>query len=617
MINQYPAWKYALISVVLLCGIVFALPNLFGEDPAVQVSAVRGAPADAALLGRLVDRLETAGIAAKRAEVTDRILIRLASGEDQLEAREIIEDELDRRYVVALNLAPATPGWLAGLGALPMYLGLDLRGGVHFLMEVDLAGAVRQAEQRYAGDLRALLREEKLRQRAITVRSNGGLIVRFNDAGHRDRADELVRRRMPELVVESTDNVGDPVLDVRLGEQAREEVERFAVQQNVTTLRNRVNELGVAEPVIQRQGENRIVVQLPGVQDTARAKEILGATATLEFRMVYGDSASALATGRIPGTAKLYQERNGSPILLQRSVMLTGEYITDAASGIDQQSGSPAVFITLDGKGARLFSNRTRDRIGQPMAVVYIEHKSFTELVGGVRERRKEIVEEVINVAVIRDQLGKRFQITGLDTTEEARDLALLLRAGALAAPIDIVEERTVGPSLGRANIDQGFRSVVIGFILVLALMAVYYRRFGLVANLALTFNLVLVVAMLSMLQATLTLPGIAGIVLTVGMAVDANVLIFERIREEIRNGNTPQASIHAGYEKAFSTIADANVTTLIAAVLLFGFGTGPIKGFAITLSLGIATSMFTAIMGTRAVINLFYGGRRVSALSI
>ena len=617
MINQYPAWKYALISVVLLCGIVFALPNLFGEDPAVQVSAVRGAPADAALLGRLVDRLETAGIAAKRAEVTDRILIRLASGEDQLEAREIIEDELDRRYVVALNLAPATPGWLAGLGALPMYLGLDLRGGVHFLMEVDLAGAVRQAEQRYAGDLRALLREEKLRQRAITVRSNGGLIVRFNDAGHRDRADELVRRRMPELVVESTDNVGDPVLDVRLGEQAREEVERFAVQQNVTTLRNRVNELGVAEPVIQRQGENRIVVQLPGVQDTARAKEILGATATLEFRMVHGDSASALATGRIPGTAKLYQERNGSPILLQRSVMLTGEYITDAASGIDQQSGSPAVFITLDGKGARLFSNRTRDRIGQPMAVVYIEHKSFTELVGGVRERRKEIVEEVINVAVIRDQLGKRFQITGLDTTEEARDLALLLRAGALAAPIDIVEERTVGPSLGRANIDQGFRSVVIGFILVLALMAVYYRRFGLVANLALTFNLVLVVAMLSMLQATLTLPGIAGIVLTVGMAVDANVLIFERIREEIRNGNTPQASIHAGYEKAFSTIADANVTTLIAAVLLFGFGTGPIKGFAITLSLGIATSMFTAIMGTRAVINLFYGGRRVSALSI
>ena len=617
MINQYPAWKYALIAVVLVAGVIFALPNLFGEDPAVQVSPVRGAPVDEALRDRLVGRIESEGITAHRTEITDRLLMRFGSAEDQLRARQIIEDALDRQYVVALNLAPSTPAWLAGLGALPMYLGLDLRGGVHFLMEVDLAGAVRQAEQRYAGDLRSLLREEKIRQRAVTMRSKGGLIVRFNDAGHRDRAYDLVRREMPELVIESSVNVGDPVLDVQLGDSARQEVEHFAVQQNVTTLRNRVNELGVAEPVIQRQGESRIVVQLPGVQDTARAKEILGATATLEFRMVHDESATALATGRTPGTAKLYHERNGAPILLQRNVMLTGEYITDAASGIDQQSGSPAVFITLDGKGARLFSNRTRDKIGRPMAVVYIEHKSFTELVGGVRERRKEIVEEVINVATIRDQLGKRFQITGLDTTEEARNLALLLRAGALAAPIEIVEERTVGPSLGQANIDQGFRSVVIGFVLVLVLMVVYYKRFGLVANLALTFNLVLVVAMLSLLQATLTLPGIAGIVLTVGMAVDANVLIFERIREEIRNGNTPQASIHAGYAKAFSTIADANITTLIAAVLLFGFGTGPIKGFAITLSLGIATSMFTAIMMTRAVVNLMYGGKRVAALSI
>ena len=617
MINQYPAWKYALIAVALVAGVIFALPNLFGEDPAVQVSPVRGAPIDAAFRDRLVRRVEAGGITAGETAITDRLLIRFASGEDQLKAREIIEDALDRRYVVALNLAPATPGWLTGLGALPMYLGLDLRGGVHFLMEVDLAGAVRQAEQRYAGDLRTLLREEKLRQRAITTRAKGGLIVRFTDAAHRDQAYDLVRRRMPELIVESTINVGDPVLDIRIGESAKREIERFAVQQNVTTLRNRVNELGVAEPVIQKQGESRIVVQLPGVQDTARAKEILGATATLEFRMVHGESASALASGRTPGTAKLYHERNGSPILLQRNVMLTGEYITDAASGIDQQSGSPAVFITLDGKGARLFSSRTGDKIGRAMGVVYIEHKSFTEFVDGVRERRKEIVEEVINVATIRDQLGKRFQITGLDSTEEARNLALLLRAGALAAPIEIVEERTVGPSLGQANIDQGFRSVVIGFVLVLALMAVYYKRFGLVANLALTFNLILVVAMLSLLQATLTLPGIAGIVLTVGMAVDANVLIFERIREEIRNGNTPQASIHAGYAKAFSTIADANITTLIAAVLLFGFGTGPIKGFAITLSLGIATSMFTAIMMTRAVINLIYGGRRVAALSI
>ena len=617
MINQYPAWKYALIAIALGAGAVFALPNLYGEDPAVQVSAVRSAPIDEALRDRLVGRIETAGVTAQESTITDRLLFRFASAEDQLKALDVIEDSLDRQYVAALNLAPATPDWLAGLGALPMYLGLDLRGGVHFLMEVDLPGAVRQAEQRYAGDLRTLLREERLRQRAITVRANGGLVVRFNDADHRDRAYDLVRREMPELIVESTVNVGDPVLDIQLGETAKREIERFAVQQNVTTLRNRVNELGVAEPVIQRQGESRIVVQLPGVQDTARAKEILGATATLEFRMVHDESATALAAGRTPGTAKLYHERNGAPILLQRSVMLTGEYITDAASGIDQQSGSPAVFITLDGKGARLFSNRTRDKIGRPMAVVYIEHKSYTDFVDGARKRRKEIVEEVINVATIRDQLGKRFQITGLDTTEEARNLALLLRAGALAAPIEIVEERTVGPSLGQANIDQGFRSVVIGFVLVLVLMAVYYKRFGLVANVALTVNLVLVVAMLSLLQATLTLPGIAGIVLTVGMAVDANVLIFERIREEIRNGNTPQASIHAGYAKAFSTIADANITTLIAAVLLFGFGTGPIKGFAITLSLGVATSMFTAIMMTRAIVNLMYGGRRVAALSI
>ena len=617
MINQYPAWKYTLIAVALVASILFALPNLYGEDPAVQVSAVRGAAIDTTLRDRLVDRIGVAGIVTKDSEVTDRLLLRFESGEDQLKAREIVEDALDRQYVVALNLAPSTPAWLTALGGQPMYLGLDLRGGVHFLMEVDLPGAVRQAEQRYAGDLRTLLRQEKIRQRAITVRANGGLIVRFNDEGHRDRAYDLVRLRMPELLVESTENVGDPVLDIQIDESAKREVERFAVQQNVTTLRNRVNELGVAEPVIQKQGENRIVVQLPGVQDTARAKEILGATATLEFRMVHNESAAALASGRIPGTAKLFHDRNAAPILLQRNVMLTGEYITDAASGIDQQSGSPAVFITLDGKGARLFSDRTRDKIGRPMAVVYIEHKSFTELVNGVRERRKEIVEEVINVATIRDQLGKRFQITGLDTTDEARNLALLLRAGALAAPIEIVEERTVGPSLGRANIDQGFWSVVIGFVLVLVLMAVYYKRFGLVANVALTFNLVLVVAMLSLLQATLTLPGIAGIVLTVGMAVDANVLIFERIREEIRNGNTPQASIHAGYAKAFSTIADANITTLIAAVLLFGFGTGPIKGFAITLSLGIVTSMFTAIMMTRAAINLMYGGRRVAALSI
>jgi preprotein translocase subunit SecD len=619
MINRYPLWKQLLIVAVLAVGLLFALPNLYGEDPAVQISATRGAPVDAALASRVGGRLSQLGITPKSIERdAGSILVRFADPDVQLEAQDALRQELGRQFVVALNLAPSTPDWLSGLGALPMYLGLDLRGGVHFLMEVDMAGAVRKAEERYIGDIRTLLREEKIRYKAITRRPHQGIVVTLRDSADRGSADDLIRGEFPELDIEAKDIDGVAALIVTINEQAARELRRFALQQNITTLRNRVNELGVAEPVIQQQGENRIVVQLPGVQDTARAKEILGATATLEFRMVDTDhSVQQALSGSVPPGAKLYQERNGRPILLKRNVMLTGDYITDAASGIDQTNGSPAVFITLDGKGARLFSKRTRDQIGQPMAVVFIENKSETRIVDDKTVKERWTVEEVINVATIRDQLGKRFQITGLDSTEEARNLALLLRAGALAAPVEIVEERTVGPSLGRENIDQGRISVIIGFVLVLLLMAVYYRVFGLVADLALTCNLVLIVAVLSMLQATLTLPGIAGIVLTVGMAVDANVLIFERIREELRNGNSPQASIHAGYEKAFSTIADANITTLIAALVLFGFGTGPIKGFAITLSIGIVTSMFTAIMGTRAVINLVYGGRRVRALSI
>jgi preprotein translocase subunit SecD len=619
MINRYPLWKHLLIFVVLAIGVVFALPNVFGEDPAVQISAPRGASVDALLESRVKQRLIQASLEPKAVESTDRsLLIRFTDPELQLEAQDELREELGREYVVALNLAPSTPGWLEKLGALPMYLGLDLRGGVHFLMEVDMAGALRKAEERYVGDIRTLLREERVRYRSITRRPQGGIVVAFRELADRDKAGNLIRREFPDLSSESRETEGTPSLALFVSEQAAREVRDFALQQNITTLRNRVNELGVAEPVIQQQGQERIVVQLPGVQDTARAKEILGATATLEFRMVDQDHSVADAlSGRVPPGSKLFQERSGAPILLERNVMLTGDYITDAASGIDQQTGSPAVFITLDGKGARLFSKRTRDQIGRPMATVFIENKAETRIVDGKEVKERWTVEEVINVATIRDQLGKRFQITGLDTTEEARNLALLMRAGALAAPIEIVEERTVGPSLGRENIEQGQLSVVIGFIAVLVFMAFYYRIFGLVANLALTFNLVLIVAVLSMLQATLTLPGIAGIVLTVGMAVDANVLIFERIREELRNGNSPQASIHAGYEKAFSTIADANVTTLIAAIVLFGFGTGPIKGFAITLSIGIVTSMFTAIMGTRAVINLIFGGRRVAALPI
>ena len=617
--NQYPVWKYLLIVAVLAIGIFFALPNLYGSNPAVQVKADRDAPIDEILEERVVGGLKSAGLEVLRIERDARnLLLRFADENTQLKAREQIARELGSQYVVALNLAPATPEWLASLGGLPMYLGLDLRGGVHFLMQVDMNGAVRLAEQRYAADLRQMLREEKIRYAGISRRDKGGVLLGFRDNDTRQSAYDLIRRDLPDLTVSERDNAERLELLVTLNERAVADVKRFALQQNITTLRNRVNELGVAEPVIQQQGSDRIVVQLPGVQDTAKAKEILGATATLEFRMVDTEhSVQEALAGRLPATARLYRESDGSPILLKRSVMLSGEYITDASSGIDQQSGTPAVFITLDGKGASLFSTRTRDKIGRPMATVFIENKSETRLVDGQEVKRPITEETVINVATIRDQLGKRFQITGLDNTEEARDLALLLRAGALAAPVEIIEERTVGPSLGKENIEQGFRSVVIGFILVLVFMAAYYRIFGLVANLALTFNLVMIVAVLSMLQATLTLPGIAGIVLTTGMAVDANVLIFERIREEIRNGNTPQASIEAGYQKAFSTIADANITTLIAAIVLFGFGTGPIKGFAITLSIGIATSMFTAIMGTRAVINLVYGGRRVPKLQI
>ncbi|MEE8055199.1 MAG: protein translocase subunit SecD [Gammaproteobacteria bacterium] len=616
--NRYALWKYLLIVVVIVVGVVFALPNLYGEDPAVQISPARAGQIDEGLQAQVSAALETAGIKPLSIQRDlRRLLIRFPDTESQLQGRDVLSQAMGG-YVVALNLAPVTPGWLSSLGARPMYLGLDLRGGVHFLMEVDMQAAVHQAEERYISDIRPLLRESKIRYKTITRGDTGGIRIRFRDAETRTKAARVINDAFQDLEVAEADSLGNFDLRVQLTEQFKNDTRKFALQQNITTLRNRVNELGVAEPVVQQQGKDRVVVQLPGVQDTARAKEILGATATLEFRLVDTEhSVQEAVDGRVPVAAKLYYDRDGQPILLKKRVMLTGEYIIDAASGIDQLSGSPAVFITLDGKGARIFSRATRDNVGKPMAVVFIERKTETVRRDDELIKVKELVEEVINVATIREQLSKRFQITGLDSTEEARDLALLLRAGALAAPLEIIEERTVGPSLGQDNIEQGFKSVIIGFVLVLIFMAFYYRLFGLVADLALTLNLVLIVALLSMLQATLTLPGIAGIVLTVGMAVDANVLIFERIREELRSGNSPQASIHAGYEKAFATIADANITTLIAAVVLFGFGTGPIKGFAVTLSLGIICSMFTAIMGTRAVINLIYGGRRVEKLAI
>jgi preprotein translocase subunit SecD len=618
--NRYPLWKYLLILVVVSVALIYALPNLYGKDPALQVSAQRAAEISDLTRIEVEHALREAGITPKSVTLEPAsLLIRFDDEETQLKAQEIVAVALGRGYVVALNLAPSTPKWLSALGAEPMYLGLDLRGGVHFLMEVDMDAAVRGAEERYVSDIRTLLRDNRVRYGTVSRRGTGGVLIRFRDEQQRQEGVRLIENEFRDLSIANINDVpGEFQVLATLADSAVLETRRFALQQNITTLRKRVNELGVAEPVIQQQGLTRVVVQLPGVQDTARAKEIVGATATLEFRMVdESHDVQDAVDGRVPAGSRLYYDRDGGPVLLQRNVMLTGDYIIDAASGIDQTSGGPNVSITLDGKGARIFSRATRDQVGKRMAVVFIENKTETVEEGGEIVRRKVTVEEVINVAVIREQLGKRFQITGLDSTQEARNLSLLLRAGALAAPIDIIEERTVGPSLGRENIEQGFRSVVIGFALVLLFMVVYYRVFGLIACVALTMNLVMIVALLSLLQATLTLPGIAGIVLTVGMAVDANVLIYERIREELRNGNSPQASIHAGYEKAFSTIADANITTLIAAVVLFGFGTGPIKGFAVTLSLGIISSMFTAIMGTRAMVNLVYGGRKVRALAV
>jgi len=625
MINQYPLWKYVLIIVVVIVGFIYALPNLYGEDPAVQISATRTAKVDTSTMAKVKAVLDQGNIKYDRMTLDPHgLIVRFANTEIQLQAKDLILDTLDtKQYVVALNLAPATPGFLTSLGALPMYLGLDLRGGVHFLMQVDMDAAIKQSLERYMGDFRSLFRENKVRYLGAEVageisEGTGFVRMKFKTAEIRDQAYQVARKEFVELSYSNEQDDKYYYLKIALKPEEIQSTKKLALQQNIVTLRNRVNELGVAEPVIQQQGLERIVVQLPGVQDTARAKEILGKTATLEFRMVDEEhNARAAEKGRVPPGAKLYYERNGDPILLKNQVMLTGDYIVDASSGLDTQSGGAAVFISLDGKGGRIFEDATKVNVGKLMAVVFIEYRSDTREVDGKEVRTRRKIEEVINVARIRERLSNRFQITGLDSTEEARDLSLLLRAGALAAPIDIVEERTVGPSLGQDNIDQGFRSVVIGFVLVLAFMVFVYRRFGLIANCALALNLVFIVAALSMMQATLTLPGIAGIVLTVGMAVDANVLIFERIREELKSNIGVQAAINLGYEKALMTIADANITTFIAAIILFAMGTGPIKGFAITLSIGILTSMFTAIMVTRAIVNYYYGGKRIKQLSI
>jgi preprotein translocase subunit SecD len=609
--NQYSVWKYLLIAIIIAVGVVYALPNLYGEDPALQITSSRGFALPGDLTTNIDDALLVEQISVKsREQQGNRMLYRFNSIEDQIKAADVVRDAVGDQFIVALNLAHATPDGLRAIGGKPMTLGLDLQGGVHFLMQVDMDTARGQQLDRFVDDIRAVLRDEGVRY--VSVRHEGnGLIAQLRSAEDRDRTLNLLGTdqslqglNITELPAGETFGISATVQ-----EQQLLALQQTALKQNITTLRNRVNELGVAEPVIQQQGADRVVVQLPGVQDTVEAKKIIGATATLEYRAVDegNDAFTASQTGRIPPESRLYTDKSGNPVLLKKRLIVSGDQLIGASASFDQQSGQPSVSVTLDGVGSKRMLDFTRDNVGNRMAVVYIEQKP---------SGRK--IEDVISVAVVREPFGKRFQTTGLDSIQEASQLSLLLRAGALAAPMEIVEERTVGPSLGADNVAQGFKAVMIGFVLVLVFMAVYYRVFGLVANLALFANLVLLISLLSMLGATLTMPGIAGIVLTIGMAVDANVLIFERIREELRNGNTPQASIRAGYEKAFSTIADANITTLIAAFVLFLFGTGPVKGFAVTLSLGIVTSMFTAIMGTRAVINLIYGGKkRVRKLTI
>jgi preprotein translocase subunit SecD len=615
MQNHFPLWKNILILAIFLVSTIYALPNLYGDDPSVQVSSTHSATLGQEQANKIEAAIKAAGVAIKAFEYeNDRVLARFNNTDDQIKVADLLRDQMGDNYTVALNLAPATPAWLDALGAKAMYLGLDLRGGVHFLMEVDMDAAVKQAEERYNDDVRQALRAAKIRYQSVT-KEGAQIMVKLNSADDRAAAEGLLARDFPGLDIKDTE-AQDEIL-LTMAEKEIREIKKNAVGQNITTLRNRVNELGVAEPVIQQQGDNRIVVQLPGVQDTARAKEILGTTATLEYRLVDTEHDVMNAVeGHVPAGSRLYYEKDGNPILLDRRIIVTGDQIVDASSGMDQD-GRPAVFITLNGAGASKMGKFTQDNVGKPMAVVFIEYKVDTKIVDGQKVRSKQKVEKVISVATIQGVFSKRFQTTGLDGPGEARNLALLLRAGALAAPVDIVEERTIGPSLGQDNIDKGFMSFAVGFGLVVLFMIVYYRLFGMLANVALAFNVVIIISIMSLLQATLTLPGIAGIILTVGMSVDANVLIFERIKEELRLGNSPQASIFIGFEKAFATILDSNITTLVVAVALFAFGTGSVKGFAVTLIIGLLSSMFTAITGTRMIINWIYGNRRVEKLSI
>ncbi len=617
MLNKYPLWKNLLVVIIVMLGTLYALPNLYPDDYALQITGARSSTTvSESVLAKATKTLDAAGIRYRDAEVADKYaMIRFDSGEAQLAAKAALQGVLGEDYLAALNLAPTTPGWLTDLGAGPMKLGLDLRGGVHFLLEVDMVKAVSQRMDVYASELKTRLREEKIRYRGLEVIDGQHLKLRFSQESEREEAQSLIRKEYLEFQRRTSEVEGAFYLELTLSEEKIKELADYAVSQNLTTLRNRVNELGVAEPLVQRQGRNRIVVELPGVQDTAAAKRVLGATANLEFRLEATVDESRANTEQFS-----FRDNPVRTAILERDIIVTGNNVANAAATFDE-NGQPQVNITLDSKGGNMMGRVTRNAVKRKMAVLFIEQKSRTRvrMVDGqeVVERENKEIRNIISLATIQSAFGASFRITGLDSVAESAELALLLRAGSLAAPVYFVEERTVGPSLGKKNIEAGISAVTIGFALVMLFMLVYYRFFGLVANLALFCNLLILSACMSIMSATLTMPGIAGIVLTVGMAVDANVLIFARIKEELANGLPPQSAINAGYERAFVSIFDANITTLLVALILFAVGTGPVKGFAVTLSLGIVTSMFTAIVVTRSVVNLVYGGRNVKKLSI
>jgi preprotein translocase subunit SecD len=600
--NRYPLWKYILIATVILIGLLYTIPNFFGESPAVQVSPAKSTlKSDNALLQKVENTLQLANIPFNGIYLdASGVKVRFANPEDQIKAKDKLIASLGKDYTIALNLLSQTPNWLLAIGAKPMYLGLDLRGGVHFLLQVDMKAALDKAAESNVGDFRTALRKEKINYFGIN-REGQQVIVKFDNEAEANKALRILSKDYPDLTYTVTGTGKDLSLTANMGLAAQKRTQEFALKQNLQTLHNRINELGVAEPIVQQQGFDRIVVQLPGVQDTAKAKEILGRTATLEIRLVDEEKTDfatleKASNGQVPFGDEMYKDREGRPILVKKSVVLTGDRITDAGPGVDSQNGNSVVNVTLDGRGAGIFKNVTRDNVGKRMAILLIE-KGNTE---------------VITAPVINEEIGGgRVQISGMANAQEATDISLLLRAGALAAPMEIIEERTVGPSMGEENIKRGVHSTLWGFAAIAVMMIVYYLVFGGVSVLALGVNLLLLVAILSMLQATLTLPGLAAIALALGMAIDANVLINERVREELRNGNTPQASIHAGYDRAFDTILDSNVTTLIAGLALFMFGTGPIKGFAVVHVLGILTSMFSAVLVSRAIVNLIYGYRR------